>query len=119
MPSPAVISAALPVYRGDAWSKTLRFWADEVGGTPIDLTAFGTSFTAQVRYSATTASFTPFTVDDTDAATGVLVLSLTGDQTGALMNSTYHFDVQATGGALSPRTIITGTLSVTKDVTQP
>lgn len=104
------------VYRGDAWQLPINDTQSD-GVTPVDLTTIGTAFTSQARISPDAKTAIDITVDASRAAQGILLLSLDGTQTTAMNRSTYVFDVQATGGPLSPLTLYKGSLEVTKDVT--
>jgi hypothetical protein len=107
---------AIAVYRGDAWLLPI---VDDDGGSPpvpTNLTAYGSSWTCQARSSEDTDPPVTITVDASNAATGRLNLSMTGTITAG-MSGEYKFDVQVTGGTLSPLTMFRGRLRVTKDVT--
>lgn len=119
MALPAVLPEAIAVWRGDSLSVPLRFWSDAAKTIPVDLTGFGSVFTAQARRSTSATSDVPFAVDATAAATGLLTLGLTPTQTAALVNGSYGFDVQAAnGGATSVTTLLTGRLTVAGDFTR-
>ena len=95
---PIEVSPLPVIWRGDPYGIDLTF-------TDVDLTLYGSSWSAQLRYSFTTDPAVSFTVDDSDAADGVLHLDLDGEQTAALDQGLYGFDVQATGGAVDPFTV--------------
>ncbi len=119
MALPAVIPTLIPLYRGDSFSMPVRVFSDAEQTTPVDLTLFGSVFTAQLRTTFRAAVEVPFDVDDTDAATGVLVLSLTPAQTGALDRGSYGFDAQAANAdATVVTTLIAGKLAVSGDYTR-
>jgi hypothetical protein len=86
-------------------------------GAGIDLTAYGTAWGAKARTSYLMELPVVFTVDYSAAATGVLKLSLTGTQTAGMTtdsndSTNWQFDLQATGGAVTPQTPFKGRLTV-------
>lgn len=110
--------ATTPVWRGDPLTITVT--VKDSAGNPVNLTTYGSTFASQIRTSIDAATVTAtFTVDATNAATGVLKLSLTGTQTAALKrttdkggNTSYGFDVQATDASGNNTTLVYGYLSV-------
>jgi hypothetical protein len=86
-------------------------------GTGIDLTVYGTAWGAKARTSYLMEPPVVFTVDYSAAATGVLKLSLTGTQTAGMTtdsndSTNWQFDLQATGGTVTPQTPFKGRLTV-------
>ena len=84
MPLETTQPKAHGIYRDDPFVLPLNFWTDETKTTGRDLS--GGSWEAQIRTAriagATAADpLVQFAVDDTDAATGVLILSLTRAET--------------------------------------
>jgi hypothetical protein len=82
-----------------------------------NLTPYGTSWAAMLRQSLTDGSPQSFALDSSAAATGVLVLSLTGTQTAAMNTDSkgvtvWRFDLQASGGTVTPQTPFKGSVSV-------
>lgn len=61
-------------------------------------------------------------MDGTDAANGVLVLTLTGDQTDALLNGgnkfTGVYDIEWTPAGAEPVTLVQGGVTCERDVTR-
>lgn len=98
----------------------------DADGALVNLASYGNVWTSQIRRQSVSDTFVPFTVDQTNIAGGVdsdpaavqLLLSLTGVQTSTLLAGSYVFDVQVTGGALSPLTPYSGSLNVVQDVTR-
>jgi hypothetical protein len=91
-------------------------------GTGTNLvTAFGSTWSAMARQSYSSALAQSFAVDSTNAATGLLVLTLTAAQTTAMATAgdvtTWHFDIQASGGTITPRTPFKGTVEVRRTYT--
>ena len=107
----------ITLIRGDGWRIPITDVATD--GTPTDLTGFGSGWSAQMRETADASTSVAFTVDATAAASGQLVLSLAGYATAALTRSRYVFDVQATGGTITPLTVYRGAILVERDVTRP
>lgn len=103
----------LGLIAGDDFEATLT--AKE-GGEPKDLS--GQTFTAEARPAPGSDTLTAtFTVDDTDAATGVLVLSLDHDATEAIAQGEYVWDLRGVDGDGKVLTIMAGTLDVIAPVT--
>jgi hypothetical protein len=82
---------------------------------PVDVST--RTYTAQIRATAdSTTVIATFTVDMTDAATGIVVLRLADTVTDDL-GGVYVWDLQQdTGGVI--RTLVGGTFSVIDDVTR-
>ena len=99
------------VYRGDDWALTVTM-VDEFGGV-VDVSA--RTYVALVETLAK-VSETTMTVDATDAATGVIVLSLTDAQTLALTSKVYHWDLKETDAATLITTVLAGRLYPTRDL---
>lgn len=107
----------LTIVHRDDYSHTVTIVdADEVA---VVLT--GRTYAAQIRSSPATAGTADaaFTVDLTNLATGVVVLTLTNTQTGALVPATaYWWDLQETVTATTFKTtILAGKVTVVQDVT--
>lgn len=86
-----------------------------------DLATFGT-WASDLRQSPSQAPPVVFTVDNASAANGILTLALTGAQTTTLATAdgggtTWHFDLQATGGTVSPQTPFMGSVTAVKPYT--
>jgi len=104
------------VWRGDALR--IKFSLSDSDGNPVDLNTFGDTWASMFRSQATSSQHTDATVDTSHLADGYVIVSLTGDQTQALKQDQYGYDVQATGGPLSPITIWTGVVNVSGDFTR-
>lgn len=101
----------LTLYRGDTWSQVFTFTQ---GGSPLALPTTG--WQAQVRApDASGAVVGSFTVDSSDAATGVIVLSATAATVAILREGRY--DLQLTEGAVV-RTFLRGAVKILRDVTR-
>lgn len=102
------------VYAGDTWSRSFTITQS---GTAVNLPAVGwTGWAAQWRPSAGSAAVQTIAVDDSNAASGVLALSLTGAQTEQMAGDGV-WDLQ---GQLDTATItiLAGSMSWTQDVTR-
>jgi hypothetical protein len=116
-------SIDLKLYGGDGVE--LRLVVTDSQGAPLPLTG---SIDAQIRPTRTASvESAVFAADLTDAATGVVILSLTGAQTEALHGSDPDFpterftgvwDVQWTPQGAEPVTIVQGTVESALDVTR-
>jgi hypothetical protein len=105
----------LTLYAGDGFSLLLAF-TDELGA-PWDASG---SWTAQVRATpVSTEVQASFTVDTTEAATGKVRLTLTGEEVRAILTSTGKsvWDVEQIVGGV-PRTWYRGDVTVVGDVTR-
>ena len=119
---PQVLNLAL--YAGDGVKLRLKF-ADKAGA-PIDITG---SIAAQIRLSRLTPENPPivqFGVNMTDAYLGLVVLTLTSDQTFALMEDPSVkqgkfvgvWDVEWDASEEEPRTVCQGSVECVADVTR-
>jgi hypothetical protein len=110
-------SVDLLIYAGDGVSLDLELKTPN--GLPFNATG---TLKAQIRPSRSGAVAAEFTVDQTDAANGHVVVSLTGDQTAGLAPAGEPFngawDAQWTAAGQEPLTIVQGSLSCKPDVTR-
>ena len=111
----------ITLYRGDSRTWSLLFTEDD-GTTPVDMS--GKTWAAQVRSSAdATPVLLTLTVDDTDAATGVIVVNLPASQwTDVDIPTTapttkWAWDLQSTDGS-EVRTWLYGPAKILWDVTR-
>lgn len=96
------------LYRGDAYEHIVTF--QDTAEQPIDVTG---EWRAQIRRRANSATvLAEFTIDDTDAATGVLVLTLDGATTANLPD-VCSWDLEETTAEL---TYLKGTVRVSGQV---
>lgn len=110
------------IYRDDPYTLVVNAWTDETKTTGRDLSAG--SWQAQIRTARIPGAAAPdplvqFAVDATDAASGVLVVSLTRDETKALT-------LQSTASAFwelqdetSGETLLTGKIKIFDDAGRP
>lgn len=117
----AGILGPVPLTAGDGLriEVMLTQWVDpenETAGTePMDVSAW--SWASQWRPAATSSRFIPFTIDDSDAANGKLVLTMTGTQTRE-MGSSGVYDIEGTQPGDEPWTPLKGTTAWELDVTR-
>ena len=113
----------LQLYRGDSFVKTFQFYMrdpDTSVLTPLDLTLYGDTWIGQLRKTEDATDATTFLIDDSDADTGVISVSLTAAQTAGLPAEGV-WDLQVTDTAQSPafvRTMLRGTFERQKDVSR-
>jgi len=107
-----------PLYRGDgAGRNQVGIHLQDVNEDPVDLSLFGDEWEAQARSSYATNEAIDLDIDDTGAATGDLIVSIPDADSVALPRALV-FDVQATGGGISPFTVFRGAFSTDPDVTR-
>ena len=98
---------------------TLKQWIDPeneaAGMEPMDISAW--SWASQWRPSEPSSRFIAFTIDDSDADTGKLVLTMTGAQTREMASSGV-FDIEGTQPGDEPWTPLEGTTVWKQDVTR-
>ena len=113
----------LKLYAGDGVE--FRLICTDKAGAPIDVTG---GVAAQIRLTRLTADppIVTFTVGMIDAYQGIVVLSLTGDQTEALIEDSSTkagkfvgvWDIQWTPSSSQPRTLCQGSVECVVDVTR-
>jgi hypothetical protein len=89
--------AGLEIYRGDTFTFTVRFWTDADKTTPLDVSA--RTFACQLRTTADDSDSVDLDIDDTDASTGIVVVSLASGATTSLTAGQHVLDVQETNGS--------------------
>src|SRR4051794_4766959 len=109
----------LAVYAGDGVELRLSA-VDAKTGDNLDLAG---EISAQVKaHRSDTEPLTEFAVEVEQAADGILDLSLSGEQTAALITSSSQFkgswDVQWLADGEQPRTLVQGNLTCVLDVTR-
>ena len=102
----------LTIYRGDDYSHTVTIQAED--GTPEDVS--GSTRAAQFRRHDRDETAVDFTVDTTNAATGVIVHSLTAAQIADLPPRGVYDLQRTTDGEVE--TYLAGDVTVTGDVTR-
>jgi hypothetical protein len=108
-------SPVVQIYAGDTY--TQRYIFKDSAGDPIDLVAEGwDEWKAQYRATRPAVDFYDFTVDDTDADEGVIVVSMSKETTKKLTHNGV-WDLQASKGA-ELKTWVTSDVQVEMDVTR-
>ncbi len=103
----------LVILTGDTRQVTLRFVED---GDPVNLV--GRTFLSQIRTAAGDPDpLATFTIDATDAATGVIRLSLSAAVTGGLQPGNAVWDVQETYSGVVT-TLAGGPVTIQRDVSR-
>lgn len=112
---PAPGDYPISLYRGDT-----RIWRDEFAdaatGHALDLTGY--MFRAQIRDSIDGDVIATMTVDDSDAANGVITRSLTATQTAALAAARAAWDLELTSPDGFVRTYLAGAVRIRGDVSK-
>lgn len=105
----------IKIMRGD--TEVFVITVQDSTGTPVNLT--GDTFTSQIRYNKDDPSFAAaFTCVVTNAAGGVVTLTLSSAASASLNDGVAYWDLQRTsGGTVS--TILAGKCTVLADVTRP
>jgi len=106
----------LNIVRFDSWTWQFTLWGDEAKTIPSDLT--GTTVTAQIRATIGGSVIVNLGIEVKDAVNGVVWMSITSGQSGALP-STAYWDMQIAYPDGEIRTPVGGRVIVTDDVTRP
>ena len=113
------VDSARAIKRGDTFARTIRFWTDSTKTVARPLTG---TFLCQLRLkeigpsNPTEPVVAEVTVDDTDAATGVLVLRMEPDVTVALPKSGFWDLQNDVAGVVT--TLIGGKFATDNDVSR-
>lgn len=102
------------IHRGDNYALTINF-VNRTTGEAINYSD-ADSFAAQIRPDYDSTRVWDFTVDDTDIATGVLVLTLANTDTAKMPRECVWDLEMDTGGVIT--TLIKGSATVDRDVTR-
>ena len=102
------------IYQGDTYVHELRL--KNSANTAINIS--GRTYTGQIRKKRNSdIAAATFTSQITDAANGVVLMSLTASNTASITSGTYVYDFQEVNGVVVT-TLITGTVTVTGDVSR-
>lgn len=118
MSLPILLNHKSRAWRSNPLIIPIQCWLDRKKTQPLPLSDFGPTWRSQVRTTYTGPLIAEFDVDVTDLATGRVELSLPGATTATLTEPVYVYDVEVTGGTLSPLTIFLGSFIVEGDVTR-
>lgn len=105
----------LEIYRGDDYSHQITFV--DANNAPLDVSAY--TFTAEIRDRSEGGAqvYATFTVDMTQAATGIITLHLAAADT-RIKTDVAYWDLQVdTGSAI--QTWLAGKVTASGDVTHP
>ena len=104
----------LEPYRGDVFTRTLKF--ETAAGVAINVTGLG--FLAQIRSQPDSeVVLATFGIDTTDEATGIIIISLTEEDTELVaLRQNNVWDLQACTPAV--KTYVRGSIVVIADVTR-
>ena len=105
------VTADLTAYRGDDFSHQFHVVSN---GVDEDISCW--TITAKIRRSADEAEIDELTVAIDDGPGGLFTISFTEAETAALAGR-YVYDVESDDGSCLIRTLASGRLTVTKDVT--
>lgn len=116
-PTPALKGVLnLDLVRNDSYTWQFKLWADDAKTIPNDLR--DAVVTAQIRSSVGGTILAAMGVEVKDAINGVVWLSLTSGQTGAMAKNAY-WDMQIAYPDGDIKTPVGGRVSVTDDITRP
>lgn len=105
--------------QGATWSVTVTY--EDPSGTPVNLTGYTAAMQVRQQYSSETADLTLTTSNGGIAitgATGVVVVTMTDEQTGALDEGYYVYDLELTSAGGQVIRLIQGQLTVAPEVTR-
>lgn len=108
-PEPSVFSQRK---RGDAWEVVLNFFTPDEPPVAIDMS--GHTYLSQLRRKAGSPVIDTWEIDTTDAADGIIRLSLDADATAKIQPGPMVWDLEQDGD----HTVISGTMEITADVTR-
>jgi hypothetical protein len=104
----------ISIYQGDTYAHELRI--KDSANANVNITS--RTYTGQIRKKRNSDTITAtFTSTLTNAANGVVVMSLTSSNTANISAGSYVYDFQETNGE-TVTTLITGVCTVTGDVTR-
>jgi len=104
----------ISIYKGDTYTHEISI--RDSSNTAINIS--DRTYVAQIkRSSGASDSVISFTSTITDAANGVLQISLTSAQTSELQSGVYKYDLQETNGS-NVLTLMTGNATITGDITR-
>ena len=103
----------ISIYRGDTYLHEITI--RDSSNASIDIS--DRTYSAQVRRTASSDVILTFTSTVTDAANGVLQISLTSSQTSSLDSGIYIYDLQETNSS-NILTLMRGNVTVTGDITR-
>ena len=107
-------SRDISIYQGDTYAHELRI--KDSANANVNITS--RTYTGQIRKKRNSDTVTAtFTSTLTNAANGIVVMSLASGSTANIASGTYVYDFQETNGE-TVTTLITGTVTVVGEVTR-
>ena len=104
----------ISIYQGDTYAHELRI--KDSANANVNITS--RTYTGQIRKKRNSDTVTAtFTSTLTNAANGIVVLSLTAASTANIASGTYVYDFQETNGA-TITTLITGSCTIVGEVSR-
>ena len=104
----------ITIYKGDSYTHQINI--KNSANTAINIT--GRTYISQVRKSkASNTVIASFTTAITNAANGVLTMSMTGSETSNINTGIYYYDLQETNGS-TITTLMGGKVTVTGEVSR-
>jgi hypothetical protein len=102
----------ISIYKGDTYTHSLTI--KNSSNVAIDVSL--RTYIAQIKESsAAESTLLSFDIDDSNGANGLVVLSLTSNQTSTLKSGKYYYDLQETAGNVVT-TLMYGNVNVTGDI---
>ena len=105
------------VDQGSTHSFTLTY--QDANGSGIDLSAHTITMDVRVGFKDSTKAFTLSNgsgIDMTNAATGIIVVTISATQSGALNDDVYRYDIEADLAGVVTR-LVQGEITVSREVT--
>lgn len=104
----------ITIYKGDSYTHQINI--KNSANTAINIT--GRTYISQIRKSKASGTIiASFTTAITDAANGVLTMSMTGNETSNINTGIYYYDLQETNGSIIT-TLMGGKVTVTGEVSR-
>jgi len=109
------------IEQGAALNKQLAFYTDATKTSTVDLSSY--TMAMQIRKTKDSADYVDELtiangrIDDTNAATGVIILKWTAAQTAAFNFDEAVYDLEFTTGGVTDR-MLEGTITLSKEVTK-
>jgi hypothetical protein len=108
----------LTIKRGDLYPHQLEFVTRAADGTITPIDVSDRVYTAQIRERQASATAVAFTIDTSQADNGIILLTLTGDQTRALPAIAVWDLQEVIPPETDPVTLLAGSVTVKGDVTR-
>lgn len=110
------------IEQGATWARTITWYSDDAGTTPVDLTGYTARMQVKTYPTAGQTAIVELTTENgriaLGGAAGTIILTLTGAQTDALMETAamvYDLELEAAGGTVTR--LLEGTFEISEQVT--